>query len=202
MGYSQISWRALGNGHTALSTRVCRESTHNPSSYLECPLASSEGRGDLKGAKGRINFVHKGRKREMICFPDFRGAAAGAAETPGGERAALGAVAGRLRRLQQLQAKEGRRDTGTERENRCDGLQGKRTHRVCFRFVRRQTHVCPFRSWKRTPPRGSLRSRATSSPVGLNYLRRRRKRLNCVKSARKAIWKGVDSRRSWKRPTW
>ena len=63
----------------------------------------------------------------MICFPNFRGAAAGAAETPGGERAALGAAAERLRRFQQLQAKEGRRDTGTERENRCDGLQGKFT---------------------------------------------------------------------------
>ena len=59
----------------------------------------------------------------MICYTNFR--IAGAAETPGGEREALCAVAERLRRIQQLQAEEVRGDARTERENGSDDQKGE-----------------------------------------------------------------------------
>ena len=58
----------------------------------------------------------------MICYTNFRVAAA--SETSGGEREALGAVAERLRRIQQLQTEEGRGGTTAERENRSDDQKG------------------------------------------------------------------------------
>ena len=57
----------------------------------------------------------------MICSTHFRIAAA---ETTGGKREAIGAVAERLRRIQQLQAEEGRGDAGAERENGSNDQKG------------------------------------------------------------------------------
>ena len=65
----------------------------------------------------------------MICYTHSRIAA----ETSGGEREARGAVAERLRRVQQFQAEEGRGDTRAERE---DGIHDQKgdvpKSSVCF----------------------------------------------------------------------
>ena len=95
-------------------------------SVCNCARAHAHflGRGDLKGTKWPHKFGaqwHSGGGG-MICYTNFRVAAA--SETSGGEREALGAVAERLRRIQQLQTEEGRGGTTAERENRSDDQKG------------------------------------------------------------------------------